>query len=36
MINRARQALHQAPLETGPEPDDEDDADAQGQATDAA
>ncbi len=36
MINRARQALHQAPLETGPEPDDEDDADAPGQAADAA
>lgn len=36
MINRARQALHQAPLETGPEPDDEDDTDAPGQAADAA
>lgn len=36
MINRARQALHQAPLETGPEPDDEDDADAPGQAAGAA
>lgn len=36
MINRARLALHQAPLETGPEPDDEDDADASGQAADAA
>lgn len=36
MINRARQALNQAPLETGPEPDDEDDADAPGKAADAA
>ncbi|RJT21893.1 DUF1570 domain-containing protein [Chakrabartia godavariana] len=36
MINRARQALHQAPLETGPEPDEEDDADAPGPAADAA